>query len=53
MNRKLVLVNKTESRKRNKKKGFMIGCVGKKKSNQKVRMKELTNFNEIIALQPI
>ena len=32
----------------------MIGFVGKKKSKQKkVRMRELTNFNEIIALEPI
>ena len=48
------MVNKTESRKRNKRKGFVIGFVGKKKSKQKkVRMRELTNFNEIIALEQI
>ena len=45
---------KTESRKKTKSKEFIIGFVGREKSKEKnMRMRELTNFNETISLEPI
>ena len=41
-------------RKKKKKKGIIIGFVGRERSNEKkTRMRELTNFNKTIASEPI
>ena len=42
-----------ESRKKNQKKGTIIGFFGREESNEKTRMRGLTNYNETIAWEPI
>jgi hypothetical protein len=46
-------VYKIESRKKNQKKGTIIGFFGREESNEKTRMRGLTDYNETIAWEPI